>query len=68
MDYVKRSSRISKLEREGNYEIRDRVSASETVVDKINRKWLKWFGPLLRLLEEERPKEYLGKKKRGRLE
>lgn len=72
MDYEYiRSARISRIERRNNEEVRTRMKAEETVVDKIEKRSLKWFGHLLRMPEEREPKRIfhwrsLERRKQGR--
>lgn len=71
MDYLRRSALVSKLDRITNDEIRRIMRAPEPVVDKIDRKALKWFGHLMRMGDERWPKRVFkwkspGKNKRGR--
>ena len=71
MDYLRRSARRSRLERIRNEQIRREMSAEETVIERIEKKSLKWFGHLLRMEETRWPKRIFqwtppGKQKRGR--
>lgn len=71
MDYLRRSSRISKLERVRNEEIRNIMSAQETIIDRIEKRSLVWFGHLLRMEDSRWPKRVLswqpqGRNRRGR--
>lgn len=71
MDYLRRSSRVSRRERITNEEIRNRMSATETVTHRIEKRSLKWFGHLLRMEDGRWPKRLFnwkppGKNKRGR--
>lgn len=71
MDYLRRSARISRLERRTNVEVRDIMDARETVIDRIERRGLKWFGHILRMPEGRWPKRIFrwrppGRRKRGR--
>lgn len=49
MDYLRRSAMISRRERRRNEEVRNIMSATETVSDRIEKRSLKWFGHLLRM-------------------
>lgn len=71
MDYLRRSSRTSRLERVRNEEIRNRMSARETIIERIEKRSLIWFGHLLRMDETRWPKRVFswkppGRNKRGR--
>jgi len=66
MDYLRKSAKTSRLERKTNEYIRDCMDAPETIIDRIERRGLKWFGHLLRMPDERWPKKPPGKKKRGR--
>lgn len=71
MDYIRRSAGISRLDRIRNEEIRRRMQAHDTAVDRLERRSLKWFGHLLRMDDQRWPKKLLkwkppGRKKRGR--
>lgn len=52
MDYLRRGARVSRLERRINEEIKLRMEAEETIIDKIEKRELKWFGYLLRMSKE----------------
>ena len=71
MDYLRRSARRSRLERIRNEQIRREMSAEETVIERIEKKSLKWFGHLLRMEETRWAMRIFqwtppGKQKRGR--
>jgi hypothetical protein len=71
MDYLRRSARVSRLEHISNQEIRTRLNAEESIIDRIKNKGLNWFGHVLRMEEERWPKQLYqwkppGKRKRGR--
>ena len=44
MDALRRSARISKLDRKTNEHIREKTDASDTILDEITRKQLIWYG------------------------
>ena len=46
MDYFRRSARVSRLQWIMNEEIRRRMEAEETVLERIDKRGLKWFGDL----------------------
>lgn len=71
MDYLRRSSRTSRRERVTNVQIRNSMAATETVIDRIQKRSLKWFGHLLRMEDTRWPKRLFywtppGKRKKGR--
>lgn len=71
MDYLRRSAGVSRMEHVTNIEIRNRMGANETVVDRVEKRSLKWFGHLLRMPDDRIPKKIFkwqppGKRKRGR--
>jgi hypothetical protein len=71
MDYLRRSVRVSRLEHISNQEIRTRMNAEESIIDRIKNKGPSWFGHVLRMEEERWPKQLYqwkppGKRKRGR--
>jgi hypothetical protein len=71
MDCLRRSARVSRLEHISNQEIRTRMNAEKSIIDRIKNKGLKWFGHVLRMEEERWPKQLYhwkppGKRKRGR--
>jgi hypothetical protein len=71
MDFLRRSGRVSRLEHISNQEIRTRMNAEESIIDRIKNKGLSWFGHVLRMEEERWPKQLYqwkppGKRKRGR--
>ena len=65
MDSLRRSTRTSRLERVRNEEIRNIMSATETVINRIERRSLVWFGHLLRMEDSRWPKQmFIWKKSR----
>lgn len=71
MDYLRRSARVSRLQRITNEEIRQKMHAQDTIIDRIERNGLVWFGHLMRMDDNRWPKKLFrwvppGKKKRGR--
>jgi phosphate starvation-inducible protein PhoH len=44
MDALRRSARISKLDRKTNECIRGKMDAQDTILDDITRKQLIWYG------------------------
>jgi ribonuclease HII len=49
MDSLRRSARISKLDRKTNEYIRDKMDTQDTILDDINRKQLIWYGRVERM-------------------
>ncbi|XP_030763703.1 uncharacterized protein LOC115888211 [Sitophilus oryzae] len=71
MDYLRRSARVSKLDRVRNVVIRAKMDATQTIVDRVEQRGLKWFGHLLRMEHQRWPYRIYswsppGKRKRGR--
>jgi hypothetical protein len=73
MDVLRRSARISRLERMKNEHIKKIMGVKEKpdIIDIIEKKWLQWFGHVKRLQEERLPKlimEWIPgeRRKRGR--
>ncbi|XP_030751261.1 uncharacterized protein LOC115878795 [Sitophilus oryzae] len=71
MYYLRRSARVSKLDRVRNVEIRAKMDATQTIVDRVEQRGLKWFGHLLRMEHQRWPYRIYswstpGKRKRGR--
>ena len=71
MDYLRRSARVSRLDHIKNQEIRNRMDAEETVLERIERKGLQWFGHLMRMDEGRWPKQIYewkppGRRRRGK--
>ena len=52
MNYSKRSARVSRLQKKKkpNTTIRGKMQAEESVLDGIQRRQLKWYGRLLRMV------------------
>ncbi|KAJ4444491.1 hypothetical protein ANN_06283 [Periplaneta americana] len=68
----KRSARVPRLDHIKNEEIRHRMDAEETVLNRIENKSLKWFGHLMRMGEDRWPKQIYqwkppGRRRKGRL-
>jgi len=49
MDALRRSARISKLDRKKNEYIREKMNAQDTILDDITRKQLIWYGHVERM-------------------
>jgi hypothetical protein len=71
MDALRRSARISKLDRKTNEYIRGKMDAKEIILDEITQKQLIWYGHVERMDPIRLPKIMIcwkteGRKKRGR--
>lgn len=71
MDFLRRSCRVSRMDRIRNLEIRERIGKLDTTIEQIEKKRLIWFGHTQRMREERWPKKVLnwnppGRRKRGR--
>ena len=56
MHALRRSTRISKLDRKTNEYIRERMNAQDTILDEITRKQLTWYGHVERMDRTRLPK------------
>jgi len=70
MDALRRSARISKLDRKTNEYIREKMKAQDTILYEITRKQLIWYGHVERMDPTRLPKIMInwrpeGRKKRG---
>jgi hypothetical protein len=70
MDALRRSARISKLERKTNEYIRGKMDAQDMILGDITRKQLIWYGHVQRMDPTRLPKIMIhwkpgGRKKRG---
>ena len=69
MDALRRSSRISRKERNRNVNIRQQIGLEETIIKEIERNQLKWYGHVQRMAEGRLPKialKWMPKQKRAR--
>ena len=71
MDFLRRSSRHSKLEKVRNIEIRRQMNYQESIIDYIQRKQLSWYGHVKRMDDSRIPRRLLdwvpeGRRRRGR--
>jgi ribonuclease HII len=66
MDALRRSARISKLNRKTNEYIREKMDAPDTVLDEITRKQLIWYGHVERMDPTRLPKIMINWKPEGR--
>jgi len=71
MDALRRSARISKLDRKTNEYIRGKIDAQDMILDDITRKQFIWYSHVERMDPTRLPKIMIhwkpeGRKKRGR--
>ena len=71
MDALRRSARISRLDRKTNEYVREKMNKQDTILDEITRKQLIWCGHVERMDPLRLPKIMInwkpeGRKKRGR--
>ena len=71
MDYLRRSARVSRLQKIPNTIIRNKMQAEQSILDRIQRRQLKWYGHLLRIEDSRWPKKIYkwtphGRRRRGR--
>jgi hypothetical protein len=66
MDVLRRSARISKLDRKTNEYIRGKMDAQYMILDGITRKQLIWYGPVERMDPTRLPKIMIHWKTEGR--
>ena len=67
MDYLRRSARVFRLQKIPNTTIRSKMQAEQSILDRIQRRQLKWYGHLLRM-EDSRWAKWTphGRRRRGR--
>ncbi|XP_045466796.1 uncharacterized protein LOC123675482 [Harmonia axyridis] len=56
MDALRRSARISRMERIRNQEVRNQMGVEGTIMDGIERKQLIWYGHVQRMGQSRLPK------------
>ena len=66
MDALRRSARISKLDRKTNEYIRGKMDARDMILDDITRKQLIWYGHVGRMDPTRLPKTTIHWKPEGR--
>ena len=66
MDALRRSARISKLDRKTKEYIREKMDVPDTILDKITRKQLIWYGHVDRMDRTRLPKIMINWKPEGR--
>jgi hypothetical protein len=57
MDYLRRSARVSRLEHMSNEEIRRRMAAEESAIERKQKRGLNWSGHVLRMGDERWPQQ-----------
>ena len=67
MDAFRRSARISKLDTKTNEYIREKTDAPDTILDKITRKQLIWYGHVERMDPTRLPKILINWQPEGRI-
>ena len=70
-DYLRRSASVSRLHKIPNTAIRNKMQAEQSILDRIQRRQLKWYGHLLRMEDSRWPKKIYqwklhGRRRRGR--
>ena len=55
MDYLRRPARVSRLKKIPNTASRNKIQAEQSILDRIQRRQLKWYGHLLKIGEEGLP-------------
>ncbi|XP_071644241.1 uncharacterized protein [Temnothorax longispinosus] len=55
MDYLRRGAGVSRLSRVKNEEVRNRMEAEKTIIERIEKRQLCWFGHLMRMSEDRWP-------------
>ena len=69
MDGLRRSSRISGIDRIRNVTIRQQIGLEETIIKEIEQNQLTWYGHVQRMAEKRLPKlalKWMPKQKRAR--
>lgn len=71
MDGLRRSLRVSRLQKVRNDIIMEELNLQENIIDRMERRQLQWFGHVQRMSDERWPKKVLnwsppGRRKRGR--
>ncbi|KAK4876924.1 hypothetical protein RN001_009430 [Aquatica leii] len=66
MDHLRRSARKPRLEHVRNDEIRRTMEVTETIIERIEKRSLKWFGHILRMEENKWPKRLFAWKPTGK--
>ena len=58
MDYLRRSTRVSRLQKISNTTLKSKMQAEQSILDIIQRRQLKWYGYLLEMDDSRWPKKY----------
>ena len=71
IDYLSRLARVPRLQKIPNITIRSKMQAEQSILDRIQRRQLKWYGHLLRMKDSRWPKKIYqwiphGRRRRGR--
>ena len=53
MDYLRRSARVSRLQKIPNTIFRSKMQAEQSILDRIQKRQLNWNGHLLRMAKED---------------
>ena len=70
-DYLRKSTTVSRLQKIPNTAIRTKMQAEQSILDRIQRRQLKWYGHLLRMEDSRWSKKIYqwtphGRRRRGR--
>ena len=57
MDYLRRSARVSRLQKIPNTAVKNKMQDEQSILDKIQRRQLKWHGHHLRMEDSRWPKK-----------
>ncbi|CAH1975789.1 unnamed protein product [Acanthoscelides obtectus] len=57
MDFLRRSCRLSRLDHIRNDMIRERTCVQDTIVDRVERRQLVWYGDVMRIADERWPRK-----------
>lgn len=66
MEGIRRAARVSRLERRRNEDVRHMMDMEESVMERIEKRTLQWYGHVKRMKEERWPKIILEWSPRGR--
>ena len=58
MDYLRRSAGVSSLQKIANTTIRSKLQAEQSILDRIQRRQLKWYGHLHGMEDSRLPKRF----------
>jgi hypothetical protein len=57
MDYLRRSARVSRLQKKPKHRNSEQNASRTTILERIQRIQLKWYGNLLRMEDSRWPKK-----------